>query len=175
VRPAAAAVGKDARELDSAVEAEAAVLEDVDPVRLVVGGGVDNGDLSSVSYAKVYQGERDTHIAALDKVASDEQVLLVGRDLDVVRSDDGLVLLGVIKTLDVVEVRDVEGRDMVALCDCEVGELAVVADVRVDGDVVLGLGAQIPEELGDTLVAVGVGAEGVDDPNLAEGDSAGAC
>lgn len=57
---------------------------------------------------------------------------------------------------------------MVALGDGEVGPFAVVADVRVDGDVVLGLVAQVPEQLGHALVAVLVFAEGVDDPDLSE-------
>lgn len=87
-------------------------------------------------------------------------------------SDNGLVLIRVVEAARVREIGDVEGRDVVAFGDGEVGELAVVGDVRVDGDVALGLFAQVEEELGDTLVAIGVLAEGVDDPDLAEADGA---
>jgi hypothetical protein len=112
-----------------------------------------------------------TYISSLDKVASNKQVLLVGRDLDVMRSDDGLLLIGVIEALDVVEVGNVESSDVVAKSDGEVGELAVIGDVRVDGNRVLGLVTEIVEKLSDTLVALGVLAEGVDNPDLARTDS----
>lgn len=82
------------------------------------------------------------------------------------RSNDGLLLIRIVKTLDVVEVRDIESRDVVAEGDCEVGELSVVGDVGVDGERVLGFVAEIVEEFGDTLVALGVFAERVDDPDL---------
>lgn len=113
-----------------------------------------------------------TYISSLNKIASNEEVLLIRRDLDVVRSNDGLLLIGIIKTLDVVEVRDVESCDVVAERDGEVGEFSVVGDVGVDGEGVLGFVAEIIEEFGDTLVALGVFAEGVDDPDLAGSDSA---
>ena len=73
-----------------------------------------------------------TYLATLDKVARHEQVLLVGRDLDVVRADDGLLLLEIVESLHVFQVRDVEGRDVVAEGDGDVGELAIVSDVGVD-------------------------------------------
>lgn len=90
-------------------------------------------------------------------------------------SDDGLVLIGVIQALDVVEVGNVESSDVVAEGKGEVGELSVVRDIRVDGEVLLGLVAKVVEELGDTLVAVLVLAEGVDDPSLAGADSTAEC
>lgn len=37
--------GEDAFEVDGPVEAEAAVVEDIDPVRLIVTGSVEDGDL----------------------------------------------------------------------------------------------------------------------------------
>ncbi|EEY14371.1 predicted protein [Verticillium alfalfae VaMs.102] len=117
--------GEDALKVDGAVEAEAAIVVDVDPVSLVVTGGVDDGD-----------------VAGLDKVASDEQVLLIGADLDIVRADDGLGLLGVIKALDVGEVRNIKSSDVVAKGDGEVGETAVVRNVRIDGERVDSLGAR---------------------------------
>lgn len=158
MRPATTTVGEDARELNGTVEAEATILEDINPVRLVVSGSVDNRDITT-----------------LDKVARDEEVLLVGGDLDIVRADDGLVLVGVVQALDVGEVRDVQGCDVVALGNGEVCELSVVGNVRVDGNVVLGFGAQVPEELGNALVSGGVGAEGIDDPDLAKSNGTGIC
>lgn len=111
-----------------------------------------------------------TYVASLDEIAGNQQVLLVGRDLDVVRADDGLRLVGVIQALNVAEVRNVESSDVVAEGKREVGPFAVVGNVGVDGDRVLGLLAEIVEELSDTLLAVGVLAEGVDDPDLARMD-----
>lgn len=55
------------------------------------------------------------------------------------RSDDGLVFVRVVETLDIVEVRDVQCRDVVAERQGKVGELAVVREIRVDGDGFLGL------------------------------------
>ena len=40
----------------------------------------------------------------------------------------------------------------------------------LDGDSVAGLGAKIVELLDDTLLAIGIFAEGVDDPDLTEMD-----
>jgi len=40
-----AVAGEDALEIDGPVEAEAAVVEDIDPVRLVVARSVEDGDL----------------------------------------------------------------------------------------------------------------------------------
>jgi hypothetical protein len=60
-----------------------------------------------------------------------------------VGANDGLGLIGIIKTLHVVEVRDVESGDVVAQRDGEVGELSVVRDVGVDGQRVLGLVAEV--------------------------------
>jgi hypothetical protein len=39
-----------------------------------------------------------TYITGLDEVASSEQILLIWRNLDVVGTDNGLVLLGVIQS-----------------------------------------------------------------------------
>lgn len=108
-----------------------------------------------------------TYSSTLNKVASNKKVLLIRRDLDIVRSNDGLILIGIIKTLDVIEVRDIESGDVVAEGDGEVSELSVVGDVGVNGEGVLGFVAEIVEEFGNTLVALGVFAEGVDDPDLA--------
>lgn len=90
-------------------------------------------------------------------------------------SDDGLVLVGVIQALDVVKVGNVEGSDVVAEGEAEVGELSIVRDVGVDGQGVLGLVAKVVEELGDALVALLVLAKGVDDPGLAGTDGTADC
>ena len=117
-------------------------------------------------------GGRGTHVAGLYEVAGHEQVLAVGRDLDVVRADDGLRLLGVVEALDVVEVRDVERRHVVAKREREVGQPAVGRDVAVDGHRVPRLLAEVVQQLGHALLAVGTAPERVDDPNLAEMDGA---
>ena len=152
------AVGEDLLKVDRSVEAERAVVKDVDPVALVITRSVEDRDVSG-----------------LHEVAGDEQVLLVRRNLDIVGTNDGLLLIGVIETLDVVEVRDVESSDVVTKSDGEVGKLAVVRDVGVDGDRLLSLGAEAVEKLSNTLVALGVLSEGVDDPDLtrANGSSDG--
>lgn len=49
-----------------------------------------------------------------------------------------------------------------------VGELAVGGDVAEDGDRVTGFVSKIEKQLGNTLLAVGVSLEGIDNPDLAE-------
>jgi hypothetical protein len=66
-------------------------------------------------------------------------VLLVGRDLDVVRADGRLVLVRVVETLDVVQVADVEGCDVVGCCEGQVDEAAVLGDVGARDEGVSGL------------------------------------
>lgn len=83
-------IGELLGEVNRAVERKAAVLLEVDVQSLEVSRGVD-----------------DTNIASLDEVVGDDQVLLVGSDLEIVRSDGRLVLIGVIQTLNVVQVADV--------------------------------------------------------------------
>jgi hypothetical protein len=55
-------------------------------------------------------------IASLYEIISHKEVLLIRADLDVMRSDDTLVRIRAIQSLDVVEVTDVEGSDVVAEC-----------------------------------------------------------
>jgi hypothetical protein len=108
-----------------------------------------------------------THITSLNKVTSNKLILLVRRDFNVVRSNDGLILVGVVEADGVIEVRNVYGGDVVAEGEGEVGKLAVVGDIGVDGDGVLCLFTEGDELLGNTLFAIGVVAEGVDDPDYA--------
>lgn len=108
----ATAVGKLLAKVDGPVEVQAAVIEDVDVQRLEVGRRVDDADL-----------------ARLHKVVGDEEVLLVGGDLDVVRANGRLVLVGVVQALDVVQVADVEGGDVVGGRQGEVGEAAILRKI----------------------------------------------
>lgn len=86
-------------------------------------------------------------------------------------SDDGLLLVGVVEALDVLQVGNIKSCDVVANSEGEVGVLAVVGNVRVDGNGVLGLRAKVVQQLGDTLLAVLVLTEGVDNPDLTVLDS----
>lgn len=156
VRPAAATLRELSQEVDAAVEAQAAIFKDVNPLRLEVRRSVNNADIPS-----------------LDEVVGDKQVLLIRADLDVVRTDNALLAIGVIEALNVVEIRDIESGDVVADCERKVSELAVVGDVRVDGEVVAGAGTKVEEELGNTLLAIRVLAERVDDPDLTGADGGG--
>lgn len=99
-------------EVDSAVEAQGTVLLDVDVQGLEVGGGVDDADL-----------------AGLDEVVGDDKVLLVGGDLEVVGTDGGLDGVGVVETLDVVEIRDVKGGDVVGSGQGEVSEATILSKI----------------------------------------------
>lgn len=105
MRLRATTVGEFPSEVDGAVEAERAVLVDVNVQCLEVCRSVD-----------------DTDVAGLHEVVGDDDVLLVGSDLDVVRTNCGLILIGVVEALDVVQVGDVEGRNVVgggeSDCDC---------------------------------------------------------
>jgi hypothetical protein len=99
--------------VNGAVEVQASIRVDVDVERLEISGGVDEAD-----------------VAGLHEVVGDDDVLLVGSHLDVVGTDAGLVLIGVVETLDVVEVADVEGCDVVGGGEGQVDELTVLGDVR---------------------------------------------
>jgi len=96
VRLRATAVGKLLGEVDGAVEAERAIIVNVNVQRLEVSRSVD-----------------DANVAGLHEVIGDHYVLLVRSDLDVVRTNGRLVLIGVVKTFDVVQVGDIEGSDVV--------------------------------------------------------------
>ena len=108
VRLRATAVGKLLGEVDGAVEAERAVIVNVNVQRLEVGGSVD-----------------DTDVASLHEVIGDDDVLLVGSDLDVVRTNGGLVLVRVVEALHVVQVGDIEGGNVVGGGESDCNELLV--------------------------------------------------
>lgn len=72
-------------------------------------------------------------------------MLLVRSDLDVVRANGGLVLIGVVKTLDVVQVGDIEGSDVVGGGERDYnGLLAWWLVTRVDPDLQY---ANLPSEV----------------------------
>jgi hypothetical protein len=104
------------REVNGTVEAQPSIGQDIDVQRLEVGGGVDQPD-----------------VPGLHEVVGDDDVLLVGGDLDVVRPDGGLDGVWVVEALHVVKVGDVERGDVVCGCEGEVGEAAIGADVGAGG------------------------------------------
>lgn len=72
-------------EINSPVEAQASIIVDINVKRIEVSRRVD-----------------DTNLSSLHEVVGDDKVLLVRRDFDVVRANCGLLLIGVIETLDIV-------------------------------------------------------------------------
>jgi hypothetical protein len=108
VRLRATTVGELPSKIDGAVEPERAIIVDVNVQRLEVGGSVD-----------------DTDVTGLHEVIGDDDVLLVGSDLDVVGSDGGLILIGVVETLGVVQVGDIEGGNVVGGGESDCNELLV--------------------------------------------------
>ena len=66
-------------------------------------------------------------------------MLLIRRDLDVVRADDVLVLVGVIKALGVAEIRYVDGGDVVTGGQGEVRVVTSLIDVGAE-DIMLAAG-----------------------------------
>lgn len=143
-------------EVDGAVEVQRTVVLDVDVEGLEVGGGVDDAD-----------------VAGLNEVVGDDKVLLVGGYLEVVGTNGGLDHIRVVETLDVLKVGDVEGGDVVGGGQGEVGEATIGSEIGVDGNGVTGLLAEVVEKLNGTLLALGVLAEGVDDPDLSKVDGGG--
>ncbi len=67
----------------------------------------------------------------------------------------------VVQALHIFEVGDVERRDVVAQGEREVSELAVIRDIRVYGNRILGLVTEVKEQFSDALLAVGTDAEWV--------------
>lgn len=98
--------------VNSPVEAEASILIEVNVQRLEVSRGVDQ-----------------TNLASLYEVIGDHDMLLIWGHLDIVGSDSGLVFVGVIQTLDVVEVADVQCGDVVGCGESKVDEATVLGNV----------------------------------------------
>ena len=57
---------------------------------------------------------------------SDEKILLVRRDFEVVWTNNTLVLVGVVKALHVVEVGNIKSSDVISEGESKVSELAVI-------------------------------------------------
>lgn len=99
-------------EVNGPVEVQAAVVVEINVQRPEVSRGVEN-----------------TNISGLHKVVGDDEVLLVRRDLDIVRANTWLNLVRVIQTLDVVQIADVKGGNVVGGGQGEVIETAVLGDI----------------------------------------------
>lgn len=105
-------------EVNRPVEVQAAVVVEINVQRPEVSRRVENTDISG-----------------LHKVVGDDEVLLVRRDLDVVRANTWLNLVRVIQTLDVVQIADVKGGNVVGGGQGEVIETAVLGDIgAVEGN-----------------------------------------
>ena len=101
-----------ALEVDSTVEVKASIRVDVDVQRLVISRSVDQSDSAS-----------------LYEVIRDNNVLLVRCDLDVMRANGRLILIRVVETLDIAEIGDIEGCDVVGGCEGKVDEFTILSDV----------------------------------------------
>lgn len=99
-------------EVNGPVEVQTAILVEINVQRLEVSRRVN-----------------DTDVAGLHKVVGDDDMLLVRSDLNVVGTDGGLLLIGVIQTLDVVQVADVKSSDMICGGQGEIDETAVLGDI----------------------------------------------
>ena len=113
MRLGSTAVGKLLVEVDGSVEGQASILLEVNVKSLEVSRGVYDADITS-----------------LDKVVGNNEVFLVGGDLDIVGSNGRLVLIGVIETLDVIQVADIESGDVVGSGQGSIEVFSVLADVR---------------------------------------------
>lgn len=99
-------------EINRPVETQAAIVVEVNVQRLEVSRGVDYSNISG-----------------LNKVVGDDKVLLVRRDLDIVRANSGLVFVGVVQALDVVQVTNVEGSNVIGGGQREIEETTVLGDI----------------------------------------------
>lgn len=112
MRLRASSVGVWACEVNGAVEAQASIGVDINVQGLEVSWRVNESDR-----------------AGLDEVIGNDNVLLVGRDLDVMRADGGLDSIRVVEALDVGEIGDVESGDVVGGREGEIGKFAIGGDV----------------------------------------------
>lgn len=103
--------------VNRAVEAEAAVVVNVDVQGLEVSRRVDVADLPG-----------------LHKVIRNDNVLLVRCHLDVVGANRRLLLVRVVQPLDIVQVADVQRRDVVCRGQREVEETAILSNVGAVDD-----------------------------------------
>ena len=156
--------------VDGAIEVEASIIVDVNIQRLEVSWSIDK------AYA-----------SGLNEVICDNDMLLVGSDLDVMWPNRRLNLIRVVKTLDIVEVGDVEGSNVVGGCKCKIGELSVLSEVGtevemisknalgqewclhlLDGNGVSSFRSEVVQKLSGALVPICIIFEWIDNPDLTE-------
>jgi len=116
VRLSTSAVGELLAEIDSSVERQATVLIEIDVQGLEVSWSVD-----------------DTNFSGLHEIVGNNNMLLVGSNLDIVRADSWLILIRVIKTFDIVQVTDIQSSNVVGSGQSQVDEAAVLGDVGAFG------------------------------------------
>lgn len=116
MRLSASAIGELLAEIDSSVERQATVLVEIDVQGLEVSWSVD-----------------DTNFSSLHEIVGNNHMLLVGSNLDIVRADSGLILIRVIKTLDIVQITNIQSSDVVGSGQSKVDEAAVLGDVGAVG------------------------------------------
>lgn len=96
MRPGSTTIRKVLCEIDAAVERKAAIIIEVQIKSLVISRNID-----------------DPYIPCLDKVINDQEMLLVWRDFDVMGADGRLFLIRVIESLDIVQVANIQRRNVI--------------------------------------------------------------
>lgn len=86
-------------EINAPVKRQGAVVVNVNVLRLVVSRRVNKAD-----------------VAGLQEIVRDDQMLLIRSNFDIVRPNDGLVLIRIVEALRVAYIRDVDGGDVVSCC-----------------------------------------------------------
>jgi hypothetical protein len=103
------------REIYCSVEVQASIIVDINVQCFEISRSVDQSD-----------------VTCLDEVVGNNNVLLVRCDLDVMGTDSGLDYIGVIKSLDIVEIGDVQSSDVVRSCKGQVDEVSVLGDIGTE-------------------------------------------
>jgi hypothetical protein len=102
--------------IDTAIKMQTPIRIDINIQRSVISRCVDQSNVSG-----------------LQEVVIDDDVFLVRSDFDVMRSDCWLDGAWVIESLNVVEVRDIEGCNVVICCEGEVCIFSVLGDIGAGG------------------------------------------
>jgi hypothetical protein len=102
--------------INRAIEMQTSIRVDINIQRAIISWCVDESD-----------------VTGLHKVIGDNDVFLIRDDLDVVWSNGWLCDGGVVETLDVGEVADIKGGDVIVCCEGEVCEFSVLGDVGAGG------------------------------------------
>lgn len=96
MRLSSSAISKLALEVNAAVEAEGPVWQQINVQSLVIRWSIN-----------------DPNVTCLHEIIGHDKMLLVRRDFNVVRTDGWLILVGVVETLHVLEVADIERCDVI--------------------------------------------------------------